>query len=499
MFKKQLKYIFYSFLLSALVITQVSPAISYASETSGENSEKKEDKEKTPEELWQEKLKKEKKTRKKIPIETNSIEGWPSGPKACCEAGAMIDLDSGTFLYSKNADAKLYPASITKVLTALVALENCSLDETVTISQDSIDVLGNGYANLDLNAGAELSMEEALYAMMLASANEVAYAICEHFGKGDYENGVSMMNEKAQELGCTNSNFVNPNGIYNKKHYTSAHDMALIAEAAYGIDEFREITGTKSYTISDIKGLKIKKSKEQKEKEKDMTKEEKKAAKKAAKTRSFSNHHKMLSESSEYYYEYCTGGKTGYTTEALNTLITFAEKDGRSLVCVTLKTRGGDVYTDMKKILNYGFKNFQTLDISENETSSSFTSFNGGGLVTLPNESDFSDLHSETTDVADTQARLQYTYHDHPVGGCSVTIAEEEIKSFKIAENTKNDNAESDTFQKKLFRKLKELLKSKDARKILIIAVGGLIVFLIAIRIIFSMKRRKKRKRRRRR
>lgn len=449
-----------------------------------------EEEEKTPEELAEEAIKKERKARKKIPIETNDIEGWPQGPKTYCQSGIMLDLDSGAILYSKNAEEELYPASITKVLTALVALENCDLDEKIRFSQASIDILGNGYASIGMKAGEKITMEDALYAMLMASANEVAYAICEHLGGGDYNAGVAMLNAKAQELGCTNSNFVNPNGIFDEEHYTTVHDMARIAQAAYRSDVFRKIISTKEYTIG-----KTNKTKEK---------------------RTFQNHHKMLWTSSDYYYEPCTGGKTGYTSEALNTLVTFAEKDGRRLLCVTMKTRGEDTYKDTKKILEYGFNSFQTLSIRENETTTDFPEICEGAYVTIPAEASFEDLDYTVNRQSESIAHLSYTYHGQAVGtgvaelgdgaGAVTDASAEDIKNAAAGATT---NALQEEYEpgikgyiRKGFHRFKDFFQKIPGgeRKIyLICGVGGLLLLLIIFRIILAFRRRKKRRRRRRR
>ena len=454
-----------------------------------EKDSDKEDEEKTPEELAEEAIKKERKVRKKIPIETNSIEGWPQGPKTYCQSGIMLDLDSGAILYSKNAEEELYPASITKVLTALVALENCDLDEKIKFSQASIDILGNGYASIGMEAGEKIKMEDALYAMLMASANEVAYAICESFGGGDYNAGVAMLNAKAQELGCTNSNFVNPNGIFDEEHHTTVHDMARIAQAAYRSDVFRKIISTKEYTIG-----KTNKTKEK---------------------RTFQNHHKMLWTSSDYYYEYCTGGKTGYTSEAQNTLVTFAEKDGRRLLCVTMKTRGEDTYKDTKKILEYGFNNFQTLSISENETTTDFPKICEGTYVTIPAEASFQDLEYTVNKQSDSIAHLSYTYHGQAVGtgvaelgDGAEAVADASTEDIKNAAAGATTNAPQEEYEPgikgymqrglHMVQDLIQKIPGGERKIYLIYGVGGLILLLIIFRILLALKRRKKRRGRRR-
>lgn len=250
------------------------------------------------------------------PIQTNEIEGWPQGPAVWAESAVVMDLDSGAILYEKNMGATKYPASITKILTTLVAIENSRLDERVTFSENAIFGIERDSSHIGIRVGEILSMEECLYGMMLESANEVCLAVAEHIS-GSVDAFVELMNQKAAELGCTNTHFTNPNGLPDENHYTTAHDMALIAQAAYANPTFRKVCQTNTYCIPTTNVC--------------------------GELRWLSNHHKMLPER-DYFYEGCTGGKTGFTQAALNTLVTYAERDGRKLVCVSLRTNGPQVY-----------------------------------------------------------------------------------------------------------------------------------------------------------
>ncbi|MBR3772437.1 MAG: D-alanyl-D-alanine carboxypeptidase [Clostridium sp.] len=264
----------------------------------------------------------------------------PKGPKAASLAAGsaiLMEASTGLILYEKNIDKREYPASITKIMTALVALENSSLDEVITYSKNAVYGIEYGSSNIAIEAGEKLTMEQSLYAIMLESANEACLGVAEHIA-GSVEGFVDMMNKKAKELGCTNTHFVNPNGLHDDDHYVSAHDMALIAKAAIQNETFRKITSTKHYTIP----------KTNKKVERNWIK----------------NHHQMLNgyKYPKYQYDYCIGGKTGYTTKAQNTLVTFAEKDGMTLISVVLKDYGPyyekNEYTDSTALLNFGFDNF---------------------------------------------------------------------------------------------------------------------------------------------
>lgn len=184
--------------------------------------------------------------------ETNGLENWPQGPHVYANSAIVMEMNSGAILYGKKINDKHYPASITKLLTALVALENADPDDEVYFSEDSVSFLEYGDASIGMRPGEILSMNDALYGMLLASANEVSYAIAESVGKkmgGGFETFIQKMNERCEELGCTGSHWTNANGLHDENHYTTAHDMALIGSAVYQFDKFREVTQTLNYTI----------------------------------------------------------------------------------------------------------------------------------------------------------------------------------------------------------------------------------------------------------
>ena len=265
------------------------------------------------------------------PVQTNDISGWPQGEAIQASAGIVMDLDTGAVLYAKNIQRKLYPASITKILTALLTLEHASLDDTITCTSAVYDLDDNA-SNIALQEGEQISVRDALYALMLESANDAANALAVHIS-GSVGAFADLMNQKAQELGCTVSHFTNPSGLPNDDHYTCARDFALIAAAAYDNENFRKLIATKEYEIKPT----------------NMT----------ADSRVFANHHKMIQTDSDYYDDVCTGGKTGFTESAWNTLVTFGEKDGKRLVCVLLHGNGAPQnYRETADLLNYGFEKF---------------------------------------------------------------------------------------------------------------------------------------------
>ena len=261
-------------------------------------------------------------------VQTDALANWPQGPAIYAESGILVDLDTQEILYSKNIDKQLYPASITKVMTTLVAIESSSPEDPVTFSQHALDSIEWDSSNIGCRLNETLTMEQCWYAMMLNSANEVCCGVAEHIS-GSIEAFVEKMNQKAAELGCTNTHFSNPNGLPDETHYTTAHDMALIANAAYQNETFRQVFSTRQYEIPPTPQY--------------------------TETRYLYNHHKMMQPDTEYYYEGCLGGKTGYTETALNTLVTIASRNGKNLLCVTMRTQGRQVYTDTASLFDYGF------------------------------------------------------------------------------------------------------------------------------------------------
>lgn len=268
------------------------------------------------------------------------IDDLGNGPDLYAESALLMDVASGAVLYEKEADTKRYPASITKVMTALLAIENCNMSDIVTFSNAAVNGIEAGSSTAGINVGAQLTVEDSLYALMLVSANEAAAALAEHISGSD-EDFAKLMTSRAKELGCTGTNFKNPHGLPDEEHYTTAHDMGLILQEALKHEEFRKIASADSYTLQKSDTL--------------------------SNTLELWNHAKILRENSEYYYEPAEGGKTGFTQAALNTLVTYAKKDGVELLCVILKDYGADnSYYDSKALYEWGFKQVETISPLKN-------------------------------------------------------------------------------------------------------------------------------------
>ena len=330
-------------------------------------------------------------------VDVKAADYWPDAPETLSPGVILMEESTGTILYEKNSDEAHYPASITKIMTTLLALENGNLSDMVTFSDDAINnTEGSGIAR---DYGEQMTLEQCLYGVMLESANECAYAVAEHVG-GTVENFVDMMNAKAKELGCTNTHFANPHGLQDENHYTTAHDMALIAQAAYQNETFRIIIGTKMYTIPPTN--------------------------KHAEETVLRNHHDMLctyhNANRKYLYPYCVGGKTGYTATANSTLVTYAEKDGMTLICVVMNTQSPNQFIDTVNLFDYVFDNFQVLNVAENDTDySAETTVDNGNL---DNIAPFVELDKEavivlpkTAEFSDTSSSVEYNDSDPEIAG----------------------------------------------------------------------------------
>lgn len=364
---------------------------------------------------------------------------WPEGPDVFSEAAIVMDASTGLILYEKNIHKKYYPASITKILTTLLAIENCSLNEIVTFSRTAIFGIERDSSHIGIDVGEKLTVEQSLYGIMLESANEVAYGIAEHVA-GDMESFADLMNKKAKELGCVDSHFVNSNGLHDDDHYTSAYDMALISKAAINNSTFRKVTSTVSYVIPPTN-----------------IQEE---------SRYLTNHHKMLRNTS-YHYDGCIGGKTGYTTISKNTLVTFAKRGDMELICVVMRSDGQHQYTDTAELLDFGFNNYTAYDLTKqsitnkNDSSPFFTRYNKlfdktnsplmtstKDIVVLPNSVDVNDVTKSVTynsatldDGMNTIGTITYTYDDKVVGGADILYNNTKTKTLLTSKSIEEDTS----------------------------------------------------------
>lgn len=345
---------------------------------------------------------------------------WPSDVTVSAQSAILMDANSGAILYEKNIHDHLYPASITKILTALIVLENCQLNEIVTFSHSAVYDVEADSSNANLEAGDRMTVLDCLYAMMLKSANEVANALAEHVA-GSNKAFADIMNAKAVSLGCTDSHFNNPSGLNDPEHYTSAHDMALIARAAFQNEVFARIDSTLYYDLPPTK--------------------------REPEGQRIYPGHRMMRSSTPQYYPGVIGGKTGYTSLAGNTLVTCALRNQLRLICVVLNSPQTH-YADTRDLLDFGFQNFRSVNISNLDTtySSIENDMSIAGLpttdlsvlhvqencrITLPSNVEFADVTSTISyDLppgapADAIARITYFFDNHSIGSTYLIVNEE--------------------------------------------------------------------------
>lgn len=270
-------------------------------------------------------------------------------PDTYSSACLLMEESTGKILYSKNANSIMYPASTTKIMTAILTLENCNLSDTAVVSHNAVFSIPSGYSTASLVEGEVLTIEQLLNVLLIPSANDAAVVLAEHIA-GSVEAFSDMMNSKAVELGCLNTHFVNPNGIHNENHYSTAYDLALIGKYAMQFPTFKEISSKTRYTLPITNAY----SKED---------------------RIFNTTNDLIkpnysSSPTNYYYKYATGGKTGYTDPAGQCIVATATKDNVSLIAVTLH---GDFTEDnlsqraldCKALFEYGFNNFSMVSIAK--------------------------------------------------------------------------------------------------------------------------------------
>lgn len=270
-------------------------------------------------------------------------------PDTYSSACLLMEESTGKILYSKNANSIMYPASTTKIMTAILTLEKCNLSDTAVVSHNAVFSIPSGYSTASLVEGEVLTIEQLLNVLLIPSANDAAVVLAEHIA-GSVEAFSDMMNSKAVELGCLNTHFVNPNGIHNENHYSTAYDLALIGKYAMQFPTFKEISSKTRYTLPITNAY----SKED---------------------RIFNTTNDLIkpnysSSPTNYYYKYATGGKTGYTDPAGQCIVAAATKDNVSLIAVTLH---GDFTEDnlsqraldCKALFEYGFNNFSMVSIAQ--------------------------------------------------------------------------------------------------------------------------------------
>jgi D-alanyl-D-alanine carboxypeptidase (penicillin-binding protein 5/6) len=434
-------------------------------------------------------------TAKAASLENNA--DWPEGPKVYAEAAIIMDASTGLILYNKNMDETHYPASITKIMTSLLAIENSNLGEIVTFSRNAIFDVDPKSSRIGIDVGEQLTMQQCLYAILLASDNQAAYAVAEHIS-GSIENFADLMNKKAKELGCTNTHFSNPNGLHDDDHYTTCHDMALITQAAMKNETFRKIFGTRTYTIPPTNIQ--------------------------SESRPLANHHDFILRQG-YLYNDCIGGKTGYTSKARYTLVSVAKRNDLELICVVMRDDSNQhQYTDTQALFDFAFDNFQTYPVADLEStqiineSPMFTRFNpllsksaspieidGKGYVVLPVTASFSAANKEVTFYSSSSkdnslnkapadpvtgkviGKISYTYDGKYVGGADILY--KQINTLQLVQKEANKSNPTDVPEQVTPEK-----SATNLRPIILGSIVGLFAFIAILYFVLVERPRLKRR-----
>lgn len=370
-----------------------------------------------------------------------------------------MDFKTGTILYSKNSDEKMYPASTTKILTAIIALEKCNLNDIVTVSNSAISAIPAGYSSAYLSEGEEISVNDLITVFLVHSANDAGYILAEHIS-GSIDKFAKLMNEKALEIGCKNTHFTNPSGIHDENHYTTTNDLALIARYCMQNSKFRDIVSMKTCTINSTNKFGVRK---------------------------YTNTNDLINPSSKYYLEECIGIKTGYTAQAKNCLISACSKNNIGLICVVLganqlKNGESSRYEDSINLFKYGYSNYSIKTFANKDDVVKSIEIKNGSKdsrnLDLTLEDSVSGLMKNGDDIPEGTITLNDNISAPIAKGTTLGTI-----SYKIGDNnyTANLVASHDVEQ--------------DAFLLLIFEIVlGVVVFLILITILCSKSKKKRKK-----
>lgn len=400
----------------------------------------------------------------------------------------LIDANTGVTIYEKNSHEKLYPASITKIMTAYLACKYGKFDDTLTASHNAIYGIGQGSSIIGIKEGEQISFLDGLYGIMMESANEVCMMVAEHID-GTVEKFVERMNKQAQDWGCKDTHFNNPHGFHDVDHYTTPYDMSLIAFNAIKDENFSKIWGTVDHTIP---------------------------ANNKSPQRFLHNKDKMLKPTSDYYYQYAIGGKTGFHDDAKNTLVTCAEKDGVKLISVVMKANGyNQAYTDSKTLLDYGFSVYKDNKVY---TAGTYTDkipvyqtylsedYNVGELnVTVAGDVSAKLPSFVSANDVKTKAVIDYGKDNNAnkiyapikegdkVGTMEFTYKDKTIATADItASNSVESKSDKQLAEMKLINNVKSVLHTILNALIFIIPVVIIIIILLVVRNNINKKKKKK-------
>ncbi len=420
---------------------------------------------------------------------------WPESPEVKAGAAILFESSTGTVIYEKNAKEKFYPASTTKLMSALLAIEQCPLSDVVEMSHDAIANVGWDSSRIGVITGEQLSLEDCLYSILLASANEVTYAVAEHVG-GSVKEFVKMMQARANELGCVNTHFANPHGLHEEDHYTCAYDLALIMNKCISYTTFCRISHNHYYEIP---------------------------ATNLCESRVIAQTHQILRKTRTY--EGVFAGKTGHTDEAGQCLVTACERDGLTLICVVLKEETqDDAYEDTMNLFDYGYNNFMLYSASSSDETEKVNAFPvlfddedafvyeissalsvSDATLVLPINGSFSDVENrcELTPLIKIEkgenviGTANFYYAGVSVGTTNIIYTSDKEEIIDAPEVYLQENEGKDTFDQAEYDRLRGILpddtpvEETEHRPVIIGILAGGTVMIVGIIIVIAMYRRR--------
>lgn len=394
------------------------------------------------------------------------------------ESGIVIDFDSGDVLFEKNAHKQMYPASTTKIMTAILTLENTDLNDKVIIDKETPFT---GGSRMYVKEGEQFTVEQLLYSLMIESANDAAVALAKHIS-GSTEEFAKLMNKRAKELGALNTHFTNPNGLPDEKHVTTAYDLAMISKYAMTIPKFRDVVKTIRYQVP--------------------------ANDKTPEVRYFKNRNRLLwgtgpSNRIKYNgkwidikYDIVDGIKTGYTSVAQQCLVSTASKDNRRVISVVLKAIRTNVYVDSRKLIDYGFDNFRVINVVDSGTSLKTVEIENGvekelSLITqdtitktVPNNYNETDIVKKIEMNPDIKAPIN---KGEVLGKVTYSLDDEVIGKTNLIANKSID-------EKEIYKIIRNV---KDPKNMILLKISiAIILIFISWRTMVTVKRVRRRRRR---
>ena len=380
----------------------------------------------------------------------------------------LMDAKTGTVLYEKDGYTPTYPASTTKIMTAILALENCKLTDVATASYDAIFSVPYSYTNANIQVGEELTINQLLHVLLIPSANDAANVLAEHIA-GSIDSFATMMNTKAREIGCLNTNFVNANGVHDENHLTTAYDLALMGRYAMQNETFRQIVGTSIYTLPSTN----------KYEEND---------------RVFGNTNDLIRKNESdrvdnYYYEYATGIKTGYTNAAHNCIVASSKKDDREFIIVILgasTTENGlsARYLDCISLFDYAFENYSLKTLYKKDSLLKTIDIKNANIfhkeLNVNLQDEITAVYEKTTNISNVNPKVEID-QDLKAPIAKNTVIGKITYNIDGVEYTSNLLAGNDIEESRLFN-------------IIFIVVAILFILYLLSRISKSRKKRKRKK-----